>query len=144
MENNGFNDVKVTIRTPTSENPGFPRLAPVEDTTPEVLVGFLQISFEIGERNDNLFRDRDLLRNLLNRSLGDLELKRNPKISTSITPEKNLSTTEACPICRETILEELISPLKCNHIFHTVCIEEWVKYKPECPVCRASIPIKME
>jgi len=30
--------------------------------------------------------------------------------------------------------------LTCKHILHTECISEWVKYKSECPICRAEIP----
>ena len=29
------------------------------------------------------------------------------------------------------------------HIFHYECINEWVKYKPECPTCRNKIEINI-
>ncbi|GMM47876.1 ubiquitin-protein ligase [Pichia kluyveri] len=28
----------------------------------------------------------------------------------------------------------------CNHIFHTECLEQWMVYKLQCPVCRNSLP----
>ncbi len=28
----------------------------------------------------------------------------------------------------------------CGHIFHTDCLESWMKYKLQCPVCRSSLP----
>ncbi|ODV62285.1 ubiquitin-protein ligase TUL1 ASCRUDRAFT_74705 [Ascoidea rubescens DSM 1968] len=28
----------------------------------------------------------------------------------------------------------------CRHIFHTECLEGWMKYKLQCPVCRSSLP----
>ncbi|CCH62808.1 hypothetical protein TBLA_0I01490 [Henningerozyma blattae CBS 6284] len=32
----------------------------------------------------------------------------------------------------------MITP--CNHIFHTTCLENWMSYKLQCPVCRAPLP----
>ena len=28
----------------------------------------------------------------------------------------------------------------CRHIFHSVCLEGWMKYKLQCPICRESLP----
>lgn len=28
----------------------------------------------------------------------------------------------------------------CHHLFHTPCLESWMKYKLQCPVCRSAIP----
>jgi hypothetical protein len=47
---------------------------------------------------------------------------------------------EKCPICVSNYeIGEKITKIECNHIYHTNCISEWVKYKSECPVCRRSI-----
>lgn len=58
-----------------------------------------------------------------------------------------------CPICmtdtpvyveevKEThkvdIQSYMITP--CSHIFHTECLENWMSYKLQCPVCRAPLP----
>ena len=34
-----------------------------------------------------------------------------------------------------------VTPLPCSvkHYFHTECITEWIKTKPECPICRATL-----
>lgn len=50
-------------------------------------------------------------------------------------------TGETCVICKSDFEEkENITVLTCKHILHTECIAEWVKYKSECPICRAEIP----
>ena len=47
---------------------------------------------------------------------------------------------KSCVICKSDFeLDEKITVLKCKHILHTECISEWVKYKSECPTCRAKI-----
>ncbi|CAG98931.1 ubiquitin-protein ligase TUL1 [Kluyveromyces lactis] len=58
-----------------------------------------------------------------------------------------------CPICMVDVpvyVEEteethkidaqsyMITP--CSHIFHTECLENWMSYKLQCPVCRAPLP----
>jgi len=32
----------------------------------------------------------------------------------------------------------MITP--CDHVFHTVCLEKWIKIKNECPYCKANLP----
>ena len=32
----------------------------------------------------------------------------------------------------------MITP--CDHVFHTVCLEKWIKLKSECPYCKTNIP----
>ena len=47
-----------------------------------------------------------------------------------------------CVICLETIQEEesIHKTLKCTHIFHEECIDNWLQHKKECPICRVSVP----
>ena len=35
--------------------------------------------------------------------------------------------------------DDEVQYLPCQHIFHHTCINEWVKYKNECPTCRNQI-----
>ena len=35
------------------------------------------------------------------------------------------------------IYSYMVTP--CNHIFHTECLENWMSYKLQCPVCRAPL-----
>ena len=32
----------------------------------------------------------------------------------------------------------MITP--CNHVFHSVCLEKWIKMKNECPYCKRILP----
>jgi hypothetical protein len=38
-----------------------------------------------------------------------------------------------CPIC---LLDNTDFKTKCNHYFHKKCLDEWLKIKPICPLCR--------
>lgn len=45
-----------------------------------------------------------------------------------------------CSICMETFKEghDFVSPLACDarHFYHSDCIEQWLKNKNECPLCK--------
>ncbi|CAK71034.1 unnamed protein product (macronuclear) [Paramecium tetraurelia] len=43
-----------------------------------------------------------------------------------------------CIICLEKITDKYIV-LQCDHSYHKECIDNWVKQKPICPMCRSSI-----
>jgi hypothetical protein len=48
----------------------------------------------------------------------------------------------ACSVCQSDFLPvDIISTLKCSHIFHTHCISEWAKYKAECPHCKSVLDV---
>lgn len=42
------------------------------------------------------------------------------------------------PTDRVKSLQYMITP--CHHMFHSECLEDWMKYKLQCPVCRSSLP----
>ena len=48
---------------------------------------------------------------------------------------------EECAVCLCKIEEgEEISDLRCDHLFHKVCLDRWVQYKRStCPLCRDSL-----
>ena len=68
------------------------------------------------------------------------EKKPNIKLDIKGTTVDSEMKDEICTICvSEYEVGDQITKTKCNHVFHTNCISEWVKYKTECPVCRKSI-----
>ena len=46
---------------------------------------------------------------------------------------------EECSICYEAIKSEDSVKLKCKHVFHKECMEQWVKKSGTCPLCRYNI-----
>lgn len=85
------------------------------------------------------------LEDIISRSMIDSELKRNPSIQLDLNSfeceDKEIDKT--CSICCTKFQKkEKLSKIEiCQHIFHSKCIEEWGKYKAECPLCRQEIPI---
>jgi len=73
------------------------------------------------------------------------ELQRNPEIKLDLVPKKYKEQKlgpDECAICQVKFRNgNKVSSLSCGHIFHESCIQEWGKYKQECPLCRAKIPI---
>ena len=45
-----------------------------------------------------------------------------------------------CSICQyEFEAEDIIKPLPCEHLYHTECINIWLKTERTCPVCKIVI-----
>jgi hypothetical protein len=57
----------------------------------------------------------------------------------SIKLESNIDTN--CSVCMgHMVKDEMVTELKCSHLFHTDCIEPYLKqYNYKCPVCRAEV-----
>jgi hypothetical protein len=47
-------------------------------------------------------------------------------------------------ICREEMLKEqsIDTVERCRHSFHSECLKEWVRRKPECVRCIRPIPVR--
>lgn len=43
---------------------------------------------------------------------------------------------ENCPICHENLSEDTLIITICCHKYHKNCLNEWVMYKKNCPICR--------
>jgi len=57
-------------------------------------------------------------------------------LDKSYTQKYDKHDQEQCRICQENFIkDDKIATLQCNHIFHTSCLEEWVKRKATCPFC---------
>ena len=70
---------------------------------------------------------------------GCLARKRHKKFLLKFKPVL-CSETQDCSICISMMEKDTnVSKLKCGHEFHSICIETCVKYKNNCPLCRANI-----
>ncbi|KAJ0087698.1 hypothetical protein Patl1_31929 [Pistacia atlantica] len=49
-----------------------------------------------------------------------------------------------CPVCLSVFTdgEEIKQLSACKHSFHASCIDMWLKSHSNCPICRASVPVK--
>lgn len=71
--------------------------------------------------------------------------ERKPMIELDSNIHKEIDVSEEtkgenCVICSSDFeIEEKLIKLTCNHLFHSKCISEWVKYKSECPICRNKV-----
>lgn len=43
--------------------------------------------------------------------------------------------TISCPICAEDLQEDIVTT-KCGHIFHDLCVSQWLQSNRICPTCR--------
>ncbi|KAL5262657.1 hypothetical protein ACHWQZ_G008154 [Mnemiopsis leidyi] len=41
-----------------------------------------------------------------------------------------------CPICTEDLRDDIVTT-KCGHIFHEICVSQWLKNNRACPTCRS-------
>ena len=46
-----------------------------------------------------------------------------------------------CPVCLDPLSNQPTTKLKCDHIFHITCIDEWKERSNTCPMCRKAIDI---
>ena len=68
------------------------------------------------------------------------EKKPNVKLDINESIASESLKEEKCAICLSFFnVGEKITELECNHVLHTECVAEWVKYKSECPACRGPI-----
>ena len=77
---------------------------------------------------------------IMNNNTNCISIEESTSIS-SYTPKKNEINNLCCTICLislENYVDDPISKLKCNHIFHKKCIEEWYKNNRNCPICRCT------
>jgi hypothetical protein len=51
--------------------------------------------------------------------------------------EKQDADEKSCTICFEPLEEKQFLP--CTHVFHPKCIETWLTYSNNCPLCRNPI-----
>ena len=54
-------------------------------------------------------------------------------------PPQSLYGCDACAICLENLTEGVCELNRCNHFFHTKCIDAWLQIRLTCPSCRQNL-----
>jgi flagellar biosynthesis/type III secretory pathway M-ring protein FliF/YscJ len=94
------------------------------------------------EEHDHRMEDR-IMSIAMEESLNHYKTQeKKPNIKLNIKSKKATANLvqEKCAICTsEFEIDENVTFLTCSHVLHTECIDEWVMYKSECPICRGKI-----
>jgi hypothetical protein len=66
------------------------------------------------------------------------ELDKIPTSSYKNITQELREKNENCPVCREEFCDnDEVRTLKCSHIFHTDCVDNWLtNHSHKCPCCR--------
>lgn len=113
---------------------------------PNYSIRIINISNLLGDEYFNrLFDEEYEYQTALEESNNDQELVRNENqtLNMSSVKFKNVKTKDnICTICcTQFENDDSIILLNCNHIFHKECINEWIHYKAECPLCKTSVNV---
>ncbi|XVF49240.1 hypothetical protein PTKIN_Ptkin03bG0252800 [Pterospermum kingtungense] len=71
--------------------------------------------------------------------------KRNPEVKAEVEAaggkDRSISGEDAvCCICLANYADnDVLKELPCSHLFHTVCVDKWLKLKAICPLCKRRI-----
>lgn len=145
--------IRVNIRTGTSTRAPCPRNTESRHQLPfeaEITIEFSSVPMNsypqlMSMLNTGHFYIDENVNDLIARSMYDSQLSRNPTIRLDIRPHncKSIEVDQHCSVCQDKFkLGDSLSTLQdCKHTFHNECLEEWGKYKQECPLCRSAIPI---
>lgn len=63
-----------------------------------------------------------------------------------VTSPSDSSTVDLCAICRDTMDPANDDPatlrwLKCAHVYHKACVDQWLTVGSNCPACRRPVAI---
>lgn len=113
---------------------------------PNYSIRIINISNLLGDEYFNrLFEEEYEYQTALEESNNDQELVRNENqiLNMSSVKFKNVKTKDNnCTICcTQFENNDSVILLNCNHIFHKECINEWIHYKAECPLCKTSVNV---
>jgi hypothetical protein len=96
----------------------------------------------IDQNNDEELLDLSYVRNISSNHPNRIK---KVKISFDMLPKIKIGDIsnlldEQCIICLEYFLkDEFITTLSCSHVFHSLCLKEWILRKTTCPLCRSNI-----
>jgi hypothetical protein len=48
-----------------------------------------------------------------------------------------------CSICYETIID-IPYVTKCQHVYHTECLSQWIEHSPTCPYCNSTVNMEAD
>ena len=108
------------------------------------------VSFVDSYYDNFLYEDDENLERALIESLEmqpTLSKKTDVKVdfkSENFDSEK-MKENNSCCICLNNYNKKsiVVNIPSCNHIIHKKCLEEWITYKDECPICRTKINIDL-
>ena len=91
---------------------------------------------------ENIIRE-EYLKNLINEKKCELKISKFNQVKNKFC---NAIIYENCQICLNNFFDDdEISLFTCQkHIFHFKCLNEWIQYKPVCPICREIYSEKKE
>ncbi len=91
---------------------------------------------------ENIIREEQL-KNLINEKKYELKISKFNQVKNKFC---NAIIYENCQICLNNFSDDdEISLFTCQkHIFHFKCLNEWIQYKPVCPICREIYSEKKE
>jgi hypothetical protein len=98
----------------------------------------------------NSFTEDIILETVLQTSLNDTTLSRSDRVINfnSQRYDTILDELKKCKDCSICLVdfedEDMVSIPRCNHVFHTNCIEESSRYKNSCPNCRTTFEEDVE
>lgn len=107
-------------------------------------INFMEMDIYIGTNRFIDILSESQLATVQTLSLQDTVLpKQDQEIDVVSTKfEVNKFGLSQCSICiTDFFAGEEICELGCKHVFHSECIKQWGKYKPECALCRVEIPV---
>lgn len=132
-------EIRVNIRTGTEERKTTERVNRSMYLGNDVM-GYASLHFM---NTRSIFGDIPYLHGLMD-DIESEELKRDASVKLDIARRKCSASdiSKECSVCLEKIRDgDNLGTIDCMHTFHYSCINEWGKYKQECPLCRNRIPI---
>ena len=67
------------------------------------------------------------------------DIERNNTIIPFINEYIDISPNndDICSICLEKLNQNRVIKLRCNHLYHEKCIQQWLSIKKICPLCNS-------